>query len=94
VDPADVGPRPPARERQAKEFPVQRKGWTLIAVSVATFMLLLDVVQFARAALERRVASERALEAYEALFDRRDQAAFPVLVQEQGASESRKETAI
>jgi putative intracellular protease/amidase len=44
-------------------------------------------VQFARAALERLgLASERTLEAYEALFHRGDQAAFPVLMQEQGAS--------
>ncbi len=44
-------------------------------------------VQFARAALERLgLASERTLEAYEALFHRGEQAAFPVLMQEQGAS--------
>jgi putative intracellular protease/amidase len=44
-------------------------------------------VQFARAALERLgLASERTLEAYEALFHRGEQAAFPVLVQAQGAS--------
>jgi putative intracellular protease/amidase len=43
-------------------------------------------VQFARAALERLgLASERTLEAYEALFHRGDQAAFPVLMQAQGA---------
>jgi putative intracellular protease/amidase len=41
-------------------------------------------VQFARAALERLgLASERTLEAYEALFHRGEQAAFPVLVQAQ-----------
>ena len=44
-------------------------------------------VQFARAALERLgLASERTLEAYEALFHRGDQAAFPVLMQAQGGS--------
>jgi hypothetical protein len=44
-------------------------------------------VQFARAALERLgLASERTLEAYEALFHRGDQAAFPVLAQAHGAS--------
>ncbi len=44
-------------------------------------------VQFARAALERLgLASERTLEAYEALFHRGEQAAFPVLMQERGAS--------
>jgi putative intracellular protease/amidase len=43
-------------------------------------------VQFARAALERLgLASERTLEAYEALFHRGEQAAFPVLMQGQGA---------
>jgi putative intracellular protease/amidase len=39
-------------------------------------------VQFARATLDRLgLASERTLEAYEALFDRADLAAFPVLMQ-------------
>jgi putative intracellular protease/amidase len=43
-------------------------------------------VQFTRAALERLgLASERTLEAYEALFDRGEQAAFAVLMQGQGA---------
>jgi hypothetical protein len=43
-------------------------------------------VQFARAVLERLgLATERTLEAYEALFHRGDQAAFPVLMQAQGA---------
>jgi putative intracellular protease/amidase len=43
-------------------------------------------VQFARATLERLgLASERTLEAYEALFHRGDQAAFPVLMQTQQA---------
>ena len=43
-------------------------------------------VQFARAALERLgLASERTLEAYEALFHRGEQAAFPVLMEGQGA---------
>jgi putative intracellular protease/amidase len=43
-------------------------------------------VQFARATLERLgLASERALNAYEALFYRGDQAAFPVLMEAQGA---------
>lgn len=43
-------------------------------------------VQFARATLERLgLADERTLEAYEALFDRGDLAAFPVLMQAQGA---------
>jgi putative intracellular protease/amidase len=42
-------------------------------------------VQFARATLERLgLADERTLEAYEALFDRGDLAAFPVLMQAQG----------
>jgi putative intracellular protease/amidase len=41
-------------------------------------------VQFARATLGRLgLASERTLEAYEALFDRADLAAFPVLMQAQ-----------
>jgi putative intracellular protease/amidase len=41
-------------------------------------------VQFARATLDRLgLASERTLEAYEALFDRADLAAFPVLMQAQ-----------
>jgi putative intracellular protease/amidase len=41
-------------------------------------------VQFARATLDRLgLASERTLEAYEALFDRADLAAFPVLMQVQ-----------
>jgi putative intracellular protease/amidase len=41
-------------------------------------------VQFARATLERlELADERTLEAYEALFDRGDLAAFPVLMQSQ-----------
>jgi putative intracellular protease/amidase len=40
-------------------------------------------VQFARAAMEHLgLASERTLEAYEALFDRGDLAAFPVLMEE------------
>src|SRR6266511_3164623 len=44
-------------------------------------------VQFARAALERLgLASESTLEAYEALFHRGEQAAFPVLMQARGAS--------
>jgi putative intracellular protease/amidase len=44
-------------------------------------------VQFARATLGRLgLATERTLEAYEALFHRGDQTAFPVLMQEQGAS--------
>ena len=44
-------------------------------------------VQFARAALGRLgLASESTLEAYEALFHRGDQAAFPVLMQAQSAS--------
>jgi putative intracellular protease/amidase len=44
-------------------------------------------VQFARAALERLgLASEPTLEAYEALFDRGEQAAYPVLMQAQSAS--------
>jgi putative intracellular protease/amidase len=39
-------------------------------------------VQFARATMERLgLASARRLEAYEALFDRGDQAAFPVLME-------------
>ena len=43
-------------------------------------------VQFARAALGRLgLASDRTLEAYEALFHRGDQAAFPVLMKAQGA---------
>jgi putative intracellular protease/amidase len=43
-------------------------------------------VQFARATMERLgLASGRTLEAYEALFDRGDQAAFPVLMQQQGS---------
>jgi putative intracellular protease/amidase len=43
-------------------------------------------VQFARATLERLgLADERTLEAYEALFDRGDLAAFPVLMQAQDA---------
>jgi putative intracellular protease/amidase len=43
-------------------------------------------VQFTRAVLERLgLASERTLEAYEALFHRGEQAAFPVLMQAQGA---------
>jgi putative intracellular protease/amidase len=43
-------------------------------------------VQFARAAMERLgLASERTLKAYEALFDRGDLAAFPVLMQTQNA---------
>jgi putative intracellular protease/amidase len=43
-------------------------------------------VQFARATLERLgLADERTLEAYEALFDRGDLAAFPVLMQAQAA---------
>jgi putative intracellular protease/amidase len=43
-------------------------------------------VQFARATLERLgLASERTLEAYEALFHRGDQGAFPVLMQTQEA---------
>jgi putative intracellular protease/amidase len=43
-------------------------------------------VQFARATLERLgLADEGTLEAYEALFDRGDLAAFPVLMQAQGA---------
>jgi putative intracellular protease/amidase len=43
-------------------------------------------VQFARATLERLgLADERTLEAYEALFDRGELAAFPVLVQAQAA---------
>ena len=42
-------------------------------------------VQFARATMGRLgVASERTLEAYEALFHRGDQAAFPVLMEGQG----------
>jgi putative intracellular protease/amidase len=42
-------------------------------------------VQFARATLERLgLASERTLEAYEALFHRGDLAAFPVLMQARG----------
>jgi hypothetical protein len=41
-------------------------------------------VQFARATLERLgLASKRTLEAYEALFHRGDQGAFPVLTQAQ-----------
>jgi putative intracellular protease/amidase len=44
-------------------------------------------VQFARATLERLgLATERTLEAYEALFHRGDAAAFPLLMQAQGAS--------
>ncbi|HEX2466800.1 MAG TPA: DJ-1/PfpI family protein [Solirubrobacterales bacterium] len=44
-------------------------------------------VHFARAALERLgLASERTLEAYEALFHRADPAGFPVLMEAQGAS--------
>jgi putative intracellular protease/amidase len=44
-------------------------------------------VQFARATLERLgLADERTLEAYEALFDRGDLAAFPVLMQAHGAN--------
>jgi putative intracellular protease/amidase len=44
-------------------------------------------VQFARATMERLgLASERTLDAYEALFDRGDLAAFPVLMQAQGAA--------
>jgi putative intracellular protease/amidase len=43
-------------------------------------------VQFARATLHRLgLADERTLEAYEALFDRGDAAAFPVLMQSQGS---------
>jgi putative intracellular protease/amidase len=43
-------------------------------------------VQFARATLDRLgLADERTLEAYEALFDRADLAAFPVLMEAQGA---------
>ena len=43
-------------------------------------------VQFARATLERLgLAEERTLDAYEALFDRGDLAAFPVLMQAQEA---------
>jgi putative intracellular protease/amidase len=43
-------------------------------------------VQFARATLDRLgLADERTLEAYEALFDRPDLAAFPVLMEAQGA---------
>jgi hypothetical protein len=43
-------------------------------------------VQFARATMVRLgLASGRTLEAYEALFDRGDQAAFPVLMQQQGS---------
>jgi hypothetical protein len=44
-------------------------------------------VQFARAALGRLgLASERTLDAYEALFHRGEPAAFAVLMQEQAAS--------
>jgi putative intracellular protease/amidase len=44
-------------------------------------------VQFARATLSRLgLASERTLEAYEDLFHRGDPAAFPVLMQAQGAA--------
>jgi putative intracellular protease/amidase len=44
-------------------------------------------VEFACAALRRLgLASERTLEAYEALFHRGDPAAFPVLMQAQGAA--------
>jgi putative intracellular protease/amidase len=44
-------------------------------------------VQFARATLVRLgLADERTLEAYEALFDRGDLAAFPVLMQAHGAN--------
>jgi putative intracellular protease/amidase len=44
-------------------------------------------VQFARAALERLgLADERTLDAYEALFDRGDLGAFPVLMQAQAAA--------
>jgi len=44
-------------------------------------------VQFARATLRRlRLASDRTLEAYEALFHRADPAAFPVLMQAQHAA--------
>jgi hypothetical protein len=43
-------------------------------------------VQFARAALGRLgLASERTLEAYEGVFHRADPAAFPVLMEVQGA---------
>ena len=46
-------------------------------------------VQFARATLQRLgLADGRTLEAYEALFDRGDLAAFPVLMEAQGASQS------
>jgi hypothetical protein len=39
-------------------------------------------VQFARATMARlELASERTLEAYEALFHRGDQSAFPVLME-------------
>jgi hypothetical protein len=44
-------------------------------------------VQFARAALSRLgLASERTLEAYEALFYLGDATAFPVLMEAQGAA--------
>jgi hypothetical protein len=44
-------------------------------------------VQFARATLERLgLACERTLDAYEGLFHRGDLAAFPVLMQAQGAA--------
>ena len=43
-------------------------------------------VQFARAALDRlELADDRTLDAYEALFDRADLDAFPVLMEAQGA---------
>ena len=43
-------------------------------------------VQFARATLERLgLASRRTLDAYEALFDRGDLAAFPILLEGQAA---------
>ena len=46
-------------------------------------------VQFARATLKHLgLADGRTLEAYEALFDRGDLAAFPVLMEAQGASQS------
>jgi hypothetical protein len=45
------------------------------------------ISRFARATLERLgLASERTLEAYEALFHRGEPAAFPVLMQAQAAS--------
>jgi hypothetical protein len=75
-----------------------RFGWVLTLTGLGSLIVALSTgdlitagpqspLQFARAALKRLgLASERNLEAYEAPFHRGDRAAFPLLMQEQGAS--------